>query len=196
MQLEGLRVGVAICASCCTYHKATEYIKQLIEEGAEVTPILSTHAQIFNSRFGTAEDLIQKLTEITGKKPLGTIVEVEPLGPQGLLDVIIIMPCTGNTLAKLANAIIDTPVTMAAKSMLRNERPVVIALTTNDALGLNMKNLGTLMNTKHVYFVPLGQDNPEKKPNSLSADFTQIIPTTLQALEGTQLQPVMVQPNA
>lgn len=192
MELAGLRIGVAICASCCTYHKTTKYIEALVKEGAEVTAILSTHAQTFNSRFGTAEELMENLEKVTGHPTLKTIVEVEPLGPKSMLDIILIMPCTGNTLAKLANAIIDTPVTMAAKSMLRNEKPVVIALTTNDALGLNMKNLGTLMNTKNVYFVPLGQDSPQNKPNSLSADFTQLIVTTKQALEGKQIQPVMI----
>lgn len=193
MELKGKKVGIAICASCCTYHKIKEYISELTAVGADVTIILSQHAQSFDTRFGSAKELEKDLERLTHNKILKTIVDVEPLGPKGLLDILVVAPCTGNSLAKLANAIIDTPVTMAAKSMLRNQMPVVISLTTNDALGLNMKNLGVLMNTKNVYFVPLGQDNPQVKPNSMSADLEQIIPTIQHALEGKQIQPVIIQ---
>lgn len=192
MELQDVKIGVAICASCCTYHRIKQYIKKLIEKGADVTCILSTNAQKFNTRFGDAESFVKELEEITGKEVLKTIVDVEPLGPKNLLDLLLIAPCTGNSLAKLANAISDTPVTMAAKSMLRNGNPVVIALTTNDGLGLNMRNIGTLMDTKDVYFVPLGQDNYKSKPHSLSADLEQLIPTAMKALDGEQIQPIMI----
>lgn len=193
MEFKGKRIGVAICASCCTYHKVKDYIKQLMTFGAEITVIISHHAQEFDTRFGRGQDLVNELEELTGNQVLKTIVDVEPIGPKGLLDLLVIAPCTGNTLAKLANAITDTSVVMAGKSMLRNERPVVISLSTNDALGLNMKNIGILMNTKNVYFVPIGQDNPTKKPNSMSADLELVIPTIESALEGKQLQPVIIQ---
>ncbi len=193
MNLKGKKIGVAICASCCTYHKIKDYIKQLMDMGAEVMVILSTHAQTFNTRFGKAQDLIDDIENLTNNEILRDIIDVEPIGPKSLLDILVIAPCTGNSLAKLANAIIDTPVTMAAKSMIRNEKPVVIALATNDALGLNLKNAGVLMNSKNVYFVPMGQDNPDKKPNSMIADFDQLISTTEYALEGKQIQPVIIE---
>lgn len=195
MDISGMRIGVAISASCCTYRRMKLKIQELIDAGAIVTVILSHHAQTFNSRFGKGEELVIELEEITGNPVKKTIVDVEPFGPKGLLDIILLAPCTGNTLAKLANAITDTSVTMAAKSMLRNKRPVVISLTTNDALGLNMKNIGTLMNTKNVYFVPLGQDNPDNKPHSMSANMDQIIPTLEHALDGKQIQPVIIEYN-
>lgn len=191
--LKGKKVGVAICASCCTYFKIIEYIKKIVDLGAIVTPIMSSNAVKFNTRFGKAEDLIEQLESITGNKILQTIPDVEPIGPQRLLDVLAIVPCTGNTMAKLSNAIIDTSVTMAAKSMLRNQRPVVISLTSNDALGLNMKNIGVLMETNNVYFVPMGQDNFKTKPNSLSANLDMLIPTIEEALDNKQLQPIIIE---
>lgn len=193
MDIKGKRVGVAISASCCTYHKMKIKIRELMEAGAIVTVIVSQNVQEIDSRFGDSDTFIRELEEITGTEVKKSIVDVEPFGPKGLLDIILLAPCTGNTMAKLANAITDTSVTMSAKSMLRNHKPVVISLTTNDALGLNLRNLGTLMNTKNVYFVPMGQDSPQNKPHSLSANFDMILPTLEMALEGKQIQPVIVE---
>ena len=155
-------------------------------------PILSFNACSIDSRFGTAQSHIQRLTEICGKAPLCTIAEVEPIGPKKLLDALIISPCTGNTLSKLAHSIADTPVTMAAKSHLRNGGPILIAVSTNDALAGAAENIGKLLTRKHYFFVPFGQDDPQSKPTSLVADFKKIPQALTAALEGYQLQPILL----
>lgn len=182
--------------SYCTFAKAFEQIEHLVREGAEVQIILSEHVQETDSRFGTAEQFRKKAEELTGHRPWTKIVESEVIGPKALFDALVILPCTGNTMAKMAAGITDGAVTMAAKAHLRNERPLVLSLATNDALGMNLKNIGTLLNTKHVYFVPFGQDNPVKKPNSMIAHTEQLTETIEAALEGRQLQPVVVSPFA
>ncbi|MGQ9531727.1 MAG: dipicolinate synthase subunit B [Desulfotomaculales bacterium] len=192
MRLKDVRIGFALTGSHCTLGEVIDEIRRLISEGAEVTPIVSPSVDTTDTRYGTAEYWKRLLEEVTGRKVINTITGAEPIGPQKLLDVLIIAPCTGNTMAKLANAITDTPVLMAAKACLRNQRPVILAISTNDGLGLNAKNLGLLLNTKNVYFVPFGQDNPGQKPNSLVARMDLILETTVAALAGRQLQPLLV----
>lgn len=192
MLLEGVRVGFAITGSFCTLAKTVPQVEVLVNEGAVVTTILSDSVNNYDTRFGTAEDLKNKLQVITGRKSLTTIVEAEPIGPKALLDILVIAPCTGNTIAKIANAITDGPVTMACKAHLRNMRPVVIAVSTNDGLSANARNIGVLLNTKNIYMVPFGQDDPVKKCTSLVADFDQILPTVLGALQNNQMQPILI----
>ena len=182
MKLKGRKIGVAITGSFCTYEKVFQALRALKKEEAELQTIFSDAAQSIDSRFGNAEDFVTKAKEITG---------AEPIGPKGLLDLLILMPCTGNSIAKLANGITDTPALMAAKAHLRNERPLLVSISTNDALGMNMKNIGLLLNTKHVYFVPFKQDNPQKKPNSMIASLEYLIPAAEAALEGRQYQPII-----
>ncbi|MDF2943509.1 MAG: dpaB [Herbinix sp.] len=195
MTLSGKNVGVALTGSYCTFDAVFLQIERLVQENANVYTIFSDRAQVTDSRFGKAEDFLQKAKAITGKAPITTIVEAEKLGPNNLLDIVIITPCTGNTLAKMANAIIDSPVLMAAKGQLRNQKPVVIAISTNDALSNNLKNIGMLINAKNVYFVPFGQDNYKGKPNSMVAHFDLILPTLEEALEGRQIQPIVLAPK-
>lgn len=191
-RLKGIKIGFALCGSYCTYDKVIPAIQTLIDEGAEIFPIMSNNASSTDTRFGKAEEHKEKIEKMTGKKIITSIVEAEPLGPNNLIDILVIAPCTGNTLAKLANAITDTPVLMAAKALLRNEKPVVLAVATNDGLGLNMKNIGILMNSKNIFFVPMGQDNSEKKPNSIMSDMNLILNTVEQALQNKQVQPVII----
>lgn len=191
MSLKGKRIGVALTGSFCTYEKVFRELKKLTEEGAFVQTIFSDAAGRIDSRFGKAEDFLKKAEEITGNKPILTISEAEPIGPGSLLDILVLFPCTGNTIAKLANGITDTPVLMAAKAHLRNNKPLLIAVSTNDALGMNMKNIGLLLNAKNIYFIPFGQDNPEKKPNSMIAHTELLIPSLETALEGRQYQPII-----
>lgn len=191
MELKGRKIGVALTGSFCTYQKVFEQIKKLQEAQAEIVTIFSDASQKINSRFGEAEDFMKEAERITETKPLLTIDEAEPIGPKSLLDLLIILPCTGNTIAKLANGITDSPVLMAAKAHLRNDKPLLISISTNDALGMNMKNIGLLLNAKNIYFVPFGQDNPEKKPNSMIAKTDLVIPAAEAALEGRQYQPVI-----
>jgi len=193
MNLKGKKIGFALTGSFCTFDRVLPQIKKLVEQGAEVIPIMSYHVATMNTKFGEADEWKKKLYEITGRNPICDLNDAEPIGPEGLLDVLVIAPCTGNTMAKLANAITDTPVLMAAKSQLRNQRPVVLAVSTNDGLGLNAKNLGILLNTKNVYMVPFGQDNPQKKQNSLVANYELLIDTIINALNGKQLQPLLIQ---
>ena len=186
-----MNIGFAMCGSFCTYSQIFPML-ELLSRDFSITPIFSNSASTIDSRFGCAEDHRETVAEICGKTPLCTIADVEPIGPKKLFDALIIAPCTGNTLAKLAHSIADTPVTMAAKSHLRNGRPVVVAVSTNDGLAGAAENIGKLLSRKHYYFVPFGQDDPVKKPASLVADFT-LIPQTLEAaLEGRQLQPVLL----
>jgi len=192
MQLNGLKIGVALTGSFCTFDKVIPWIEKMVKEGADVYPIISESVDKLDTRFGRADEWKLKLENITGKRPITTIVGAEPIGPKKFLDVVVVAPCTGNTLGKIANAITDTTVTMAVKAQLRNQKPVVIAISTNDGLSNNAKNLGLLLNMKNVYFVPFGQDDPFKKSNSLVAKYDMIIPTIQAALEGKQIQPLLV----
>ncbi len=191
MELQGKKIGVAFTGSFCTYERVFIELKNLVQEGAQVQTIFSNAAQSIDSRFGNAEDFVKEAEKITGIAPMLTIAQAELIGPKGLLDLLVILPCTGNTIAKLANGITDSPVLMAAKAHLRNERPLLLSISTNDALGMNMKNIGLLLNAKHVYFVPFGQDNAEKKPNSMIAHTELLVPAAKAALEGKQYQPVI-----
>lgn len=192
MLLKELKVGIAITGSFCTFETILVEIKRLVDEGADVYPIMSFNASNFDTRFGKANDWKDKIREVTGKEIISTIQDAESIGPKAYLDILVVAPCTGNTLAKLANAITDTPVSMAWKAHLRNNKPVVLGISTNDGLGANAKNLGILLNMKNVYFVPFGQDDAIKKCNSLIADYEMIIPTVLSALEGKQIQPLLI----
>lgn len=192
MKLEGMKIGLAFTGSFCTFDKIEKEVKTLVEKGGDIYPIFSTNIQTTNSRFGDTGEYMKRISDITGHEPILNLEEAEPIGPKGYLDILLIAPCTGNTLAKLANGITDSPVLMAAKAHLRNSKPLVISLSTNDALGINFKNVGELFNVKNIYFVPFGQDDPVKKPNSMIAH-THLIADTLElALEGKQIQPVIL----
>ncbi len=186
-----MRIGFAMCGSYCTFSKAFPAMEALTRDH-RVVPIFSDNVQRTDSRFGTAEEFYQKAFDLTGIEPVCSIADAEPIGPKKLLDALVIAPCTGNTLAKLAHGIADTPVTMAAKSHLRNARPVIIAVSTNDGLAAAAENIGRLLARKHYYFVPFGQDDPKGKPTSLVADFDRIPDTVDQAMLGWQIQPVLI----
>lgn len=186
-----MNIGFAMCGSFCTYAEVFP-VMELLSRDYQITPIFSTAAYTIGSRFGSAAEHIQTAAEICGREPLHTIEAVEPIGPKKLLDALVIAPCTGNTLAKLAHAIADGPVTMAAKSHLRNGRPVIVAVSTNDGLAGAAENIGRLLAKKHYYFVPFGQDDANGKPTSLVADFSRLPQTLEAALEGRQLQPVLI----
>lgn len=186
------RVGFALCGSFCTHGEILKALERLTELYATVIPIASENAAFTDTRFGTADALIEKLEELTGNEVLYDIPSVEPIGPKGLLDVLVIAPATGNTIAKLAAGITDTAVTMAAKAHLRNGRPVVIAMASNDGLAAGAKNIGELLVRKNYYFVPFGQDNALQKPCSLVADFRQLPETVDAALRGEQIQPILL----
>ncbi len=186
-----MNIGFALCGSFCTYSQVFPAMEAVCSIHT-VTPIFSHVAYTIDSRFGTAREHIARATELCGKPPLHTIAEVEPIGPKELLDALIIAPCTGNTLAKLAHSIADGPVTMAAKSHLRNGRPVILAVSTNDALSGAAENIGKLLSRKHYYFVPFGQDDPISKPTSMVADFKKLLPTLELALTGQQIQPLLI----
>ncbi len=194
MNLEGKNIGFAMTGSFCTFSTVFRALPLLKNSGANLIPILSQHAQSISTRFGTAEENITRLEELCGRSIIKTIAEAEPIGPKKLLDALIIAPCTGNTLAKIANGVTDTSVTMAAKSTIRNSRPVILAVSTNDGLGGSAKNIGLLLNTKHIYFAPFGQDDPIKKKNSLVADMERLVETTELALDGIQIQPLLLGP--
>ena len=191
MSLKGVKIGWALTGSFCNFQFVFPHIENIAKEGADIYPIVSYSVDSFDTRFGKAEEWKNKLKEITGKDIISTIVDAEPVGPQLKMDIMVVAPCTGNTIAKLANAITDTPVTMACKAHLRNQRPLVLAIATNDALGANAKNIGLLLNTKNVYFVPFGQDDPINKPNSMIAHFDKIKLTLEEALKGKQIQPIL-----
>ncbi len=186
-----MELGFAMCGSFCTFDRVFPVLARCAAEH-RVTPIFSDAAYTVDSRFGTAKAHIARAAALCGRPPLHTLAEVEPIGPKKLLDALVIAPCTGNTLAKLAHGIADTPVTMAAKSHLRNGRPVLIAVSTNDALAGAAENIGRLLTRKHYYFVPFRQDDPEGKPTSLVADFASIPAALEAALEGRQLQPLLL----
>lgn len=184
------RMGLALCGSYCTYEKVLEAAKRL-GEVYDVYPIMSENAASTDSRFGSAEEHRARLREYTGHEVIDTVTGAEPIGPKKLLDVLVVAPCTGNTLAKLAGGITDTAVTMAVKAHLRNGRPVVIGISTNDGLSGSAKNIGELLNRKNYFFIPFGQDNPKEKPSSLMADWRRIEETVEEALEGRQIQPII-----
>ncbi len=186
-----MTIGFAMCGSFCTFHQVFPVMEQLTQTYT-VIPIFSQVSYTTDSRFGTAQNHIQRAAQICSVDPIFTIAQAEPIGPKKLLDALIIAPCTGNTLAKLAHGIADGPVTMAAKSHLRNGRPVLIAVSTNDALGAAAENIGRLLARKHFYFVPYRQDDALQKPTSMVADFEKIPQTLQSALEGKQLQPVIL----
>jgi len=195
MELAGKRIGFAVTGSFCTFAQILPQMKALVDAGADVTPILSYNASRLDTRFFKAEDFKRMLKEITGHDIIDDLPRAEPIGPKKLLDLVIIAPCTGNTLAKLALGITDTPVLLAAKAHLRNASPVLIAVSTNDALAANAKNLGLLLNTRNLYFVPYRQDDSVKKRASIVADMTLIPEAAALALEGRQMQPVMLDPK-
>lgn len=192
MRLNGVKIGFAMTGSHCTLEKIFPEIEKLLAEGAEIYPLLSPSVDSTDTRFGEAIEWKTRLVKLTGQKIINSIVNAEPLGPKVNLNAFIIAPCTGNTLAKLANGITDTAVLMGAKAQLRNQRPVILAISTNDGLGLNAKNLGVLLATRNIYMVPFGQDSPFDKPNSLVAKTEMILPTVMQALDGRQLQPILI----
>lgn len=185
-------IGFAMCGSFCTFSKAYEQMLKLVESGYEIVPIMSENAANTDTRFGAAEEMRRRAEEISGRRVLSTKVETEPLGPQNLCDLLVIAPCTGNTLAKLCLGVTDTAVTMAAKSVLRLHKPVLICAATNDALGASAQNIGRLMNTKNIFFVPLRQDDFLNKPNSLVADFDKLPESVVKALGKEQIQPVLI----
>ncbi|WP_085992366.1 dipicolinate synthase subunit B [Oceanobacillus senegalensis] len=194
-QLEGKRIGIGLTGSHHTYSKVFEQIKRLVEKNAEVIPIVSNTVQHTDTKFGNATDHVKRLESLTGKKVIKSMQDAEPLGPKNPLDCMVIAPLTGNSMAKFANGMTDNPVLMAAKSTIRNQNPVVLSVTTNDALGMNGVNLMRLINSKHIYFVPFGQDNPMKKPNSLVANLDLLEESIVSALNREQLQPIIIPHN-
>jgi dipicolinate synthase subunit B len=193
-RLRGVKIGFVLTGSHCTIDGVIPEIKRLINEGAEIMPIMSYTTSFTDNRFYQAEDLKNTITELTNHEIVDTIVGAEPIGPQKLLDIVVVAPATGNTIAKLANGIADTPALMAVKAQLRNQRPVVIAVSSNDGLGINARNIGMLLNMKNIYFVPFRQDNPTEKANSLVASMNLITETVISALQGKQIQPLLLGP--
>jgi dipicolinate synthase subunit B len=193
MNWKGKTVGYALTGSHCTLEEVMPQIKRFVDAGANVVPIISNSVLTTDTRFGKAADWQKQLKELTGNDIIASIVDAEPLGPSKLMDVMAIAPCTGNTTSKLANAMTESPVLMAAKAQMRNGRPLVLAISTNDGLGLNGANIAKLLNTKNIYFVPFGQDAPDKKPNSLVARMDLVMETCEAALEGRQLQPMLIE---
>ena len=187
-------IGFAMCGSFCTFQSVLAPLEELHTVFPDIIPIMSDISYETDSRFGPADAFRERLTSICGHEILHTIPQVEPIGPKALLDALVIAPCTGNTIAKLANGVADTPVTLAAKAHLRNERPIVIAVSTNDALAGNAENIGKLLARGHYFFVPMRQDNAIKKPRSVVADFTRLPETIRAALNGEQIQPILAAP--
>ena len=194
--MEQIIIGFAVCGSFCTHARAVRALEELHAAYGQIVPIVSETTAATDTRFGRAHDLMREMERICGRRVIDTIAKAEPIGPGKLLDVLVICPCTGNTLAKLAAGITDTAVTMAAKAHLRNGKPVVVALATNDALAGSAKNIGALLDKKNLYFVPFRQDDPVGKPTSLVADFNLVAQTVAAALEGRQVQPLLLPPPA
>ena len=190
--MDNQRVGFALCGSFCTYSKAMEVLEKIAAKYGDVTPIISETGAATDTRYGNAHDFMREMQRICDQRVIDSIKAAEPIGPKKLLDVLVICPCTGNTLAKLAAGVTDSSVTMASKAHLRNGRPLVIAISTNDGLAASARNIGTLLDKKNVYFVPFRQDDPEKKPTSLVAEFSLVPDTVEAALEGRQLQPLLL----
>lgn len=193
MNWQGKTVGFALTGSHCTFAETMPHIQAFVDQGARVIPIASQTLMTTDTRFGTSDNWQKQLKDITGNDIISSIVDAEPLGPSKLLDVMLIAPCTGNTTSRLANAMTDSPVLMAAKAQLRNQRPLVLAISTNDGLGLNAANIAKLLVAKNIYFVPFGQDAPNVKPNSLVARMELVIDTCAAALEYKQLQPMVIE---
>ncbi|WP_225999365.1 dipicolinate synthase subunit B [Paenibacillus sp. BJ-4] len=193
MSWQGKTVGYAITGSHCTFEEVMPVIQRFVDMGAKVVPIISNTVLTTDTRFGTSQSWQKQLKDITGNDIISTIVEAEPLGPSQILDVLVIAPLTGNSMSKLANAMTDSPVLMAAKAQLRNGRPLLLAISTNDGLGLNAANIAKLLVAKNIFFVPFGQDNPFKKPNSLVANMELIPEAAYEAMQGKQLQPMIVE---
>lgn len=189
--MEGVTLGYAFCGSFCTIKKSIETLKELAKFDIKIKPIMSETVYNTDTRFAKKQDIIDEVEDICNEKIIHTICEAEPIGPKNLLDALVVAPCTGNTLAKTALGITDTSVTMAVKAHLRNEKPVILGIATNDALGASAKNIGLLQNTKNIYFVPYSQDDCIKKHNSLVCDFGKIPETVENALKGIQIQPVI-----
>lgn len=189
--MKPLTIGFALTGSFCTFDRALGQMEALVKRGYDVLPVVSFNAGSLDTRFMTAQHLRERIREITGKEPIDSLVCAEPIGPKKLCDVYVIAPATGNSLSKLANGQFDTPALLGAKSHLRNDRPLVLAVSTNDGLGAAAQNIGRLLSWRNVYFVPFGQDDPVKKPRSLVADFEQIPRTITAALEGVQIQPLL-----
>lgn len=193
MKLEGKRIGFAFTGSFCTFKAVLEELKKIKKENADIIPIMSFNSYNLDTKFGTAQEYIAQIKEITGKEQIiHTIQEAEPIGPKKLTDIMVIAPCSGNTIAKLANGITDTPVLMATKSHLRNNNPVILAISTNDGLSGSAENIGKLLNRNNYFFVPFKQDNPITKPRSLVADFKYLIPTIENALDKEQVEPILL----
>lgn len=191
-QLNDINVGLGVTGSFCNFSKLDDVISQIKESGVnKVLPIVSFAVLSDANRFSTPKEIRRRLVDLTGNELVDTIAKAEPIGPKKLIDLLVIFPCTGNTLAKLAHGITDTPVLMAAKSHLRQNRPVVVGLSTNDGLGANAENIGKLLNTKNIYFVPFGQDDEIKKPKSLVCDYTKIVETMCFAMQDKQVQPIL-----
>lgn len=190
--MEKIRLGFAMCGSFCMLTKTLRELPSIIEAGYDITPIMSETVYSTDTRFGTAEHFKRELSETTGKEIIHSIQEAEPIGPKKLFDILLIAPCTGNTISKIALGITDSSVTMAAKAHMRNKKPLLIAVSTNDALGASAKNIGILMNSKNIFFVPMRQDDPEYKETSLVADMSMLLPAVTAALEGKQLQPILL----
>lgn len=187
----GVSVGYAICGSFCTFRQSINIMKDLVANGADVYPIMSENAYSLDTRFGKAADFVEEVETICGRSVIHTIPQAEPIGPKKMLNVLIISPCTGNTLAKLAAGVTDTAVTLAAKAHLRNGRPLLLGVSTNDALATASKNIGMLLNCKNIYFIPMGQDDPVKKPNSVVVHFDRTSDALRCALEHRQIQPLL-----
>lgn len=193
MKLEGKHIGFGLTGSHCTYEQVVPQVQRLVDAGAQVTAFVTYTVKNTVTRFGDGRDWVRKVEEITGNEVVDSIVKAEPYGPKKPLDCMVISPMTGNSISKFANAMTDSPVLMAAKATMRNRNPVVLGISTNDALGLNGVNIMKLMAAKHIYFIPFGQDNPEKKPTSLVARMDSLQETVEAALDGEQLQPVLVE---
>lgn len=191
--MDDITLGFALCGSFCTYARVIPELRLLKEKYENIIPIMSEFSFLTDTRFGKAEEIVSEIEEICKNKVIKSIDEAEPIGPNGLLDALVVAPCTGNTIAKLATGIADTTVTMACKSHLRNSRPVILAVSTNDGLGGNAKNIGHLLERRNIYFVPFYQDDPMKKPTSLVADMSLIGKTAKLALKGLQVQPIILQ---
>ncbi len=191
MNLKGKKIGITMTGSFCTFSKVIEQIRELTKRGADIIPIMSFNSNTLDTKFGKAKDFVSEIEQISGKKVINTIQGAEPIGPKKMTDIMLVAPCSGNTIAKIANNIIDTPATMAIKSHLRNENPVVLAISTNDGLSGSAENIGKLLNRNNFFFVPFRQDNPITKPKSLVFDEKLIINTIEEALENRQLQPII-----
>lgn len=192
MDIKNKKIGYIFTGSFCTFSKSIPIIKELKKLGADIIPIMSYNSYELDTKFGTSSSIIKEIEEITNKKIIHTIPGAEPIGPKKLTDIMVICPCSGNTISKLAYDIIDTPATMAAKSHLRNDLPIVIAVSTNNGLGANAENIGKLLNRRNHYFVPFTQDNPITKPRSVVADFNMVIKTIEYALDGKQISPILI----